>query len=344
MKQRDHQENGTVRSAEKLRPKWFSIGLVHRVRLCTFRACWRSRSTSTRQLETLSTPPLPMGTLSSRTFPIGGFVAPCPPMRPHVAPTGTGRARGWLCRRREEALVLQLVLGKTAGAEAGRGRGSCFTARGCGVRLNVCCLTESRGWGLDDRRASRRLLSKRALAKCGLPGGSKRRQSRMIAGRPTRRFGRSGGCAVCSGTWEVWTVETGGRPGTSDGALGPYAMSGLGGQHRVDHRIVDCVFRARSLRAFGIASVGVRGSSDGSLLTSLFFCYGHASQLGLGRLLVTFSQTLVPLSLRIVDHPITSLPRIGDRPWDLAEGLVQRQVVANGALKRVRSISDPDHD
>ena len=86
-------------------------------------------------------------------------------------------------------------------------------------------------------------------------------------------------------------------------------------------------------------SSGVLGSSGGSLLTSLFF--GHAGQLGLSGLLVTFSEALVPLSLRIVDHPVVSLPGIGDRPRDLTECLVQRQIVADRTLRCVQSVSNP---
>lgn len=121
---------------------------------------------------------------------------------------------------------------------------------------------------------------------------------------------------------EIWTIEARGGPSASDGALGSDAVDGLGCQHGIDHRIVDRVVGTGPLRALGIASVGVGGSSGGTLLTSLFF--GHAGQLGLGGLLVTFSEALVPLALRIVDHPVASLARIGDRPGNLTECLVQR--------------------
>lgn len=97
------------------------------------------------------------------------------------------------------------------------------------------------------------------------------------------------------------------------------------------------------MRTFGIAPVGVGRTSDGWLLTSRFFrSYGHASQLSLGRLLVTLSEALVPLSLGIINHPVASLARIGDGPWNLAERLVQRQIVADGTLKRVHSVNNSD--
>ena len=121
-------------------------------------------------------------------------------------------------------------------------------------------------------------------------------------------------------------------------------MSGLGGQHRVDHGIVDYGLGTRSLRAFGIASVGVGRPSAGSLLmvSLLLSDQGHAGQLGLGRFLVTLSETLIPLSLGVVDHPVASFARIGDRPWDLAKRLVQRQIVADGTLECARNVGDPD--
>lgn len=115
-------------------------------------------------------------TLSSlRTVPIGGFITLGPPVSPHATSTGTGRARGELRGRREEALGLRLVLCETASTEAGRRRNTCFTAGRCGVRLDVCCLTEGRSRRLDDGGASRRLLSERTLTERGLPGGSNRR-------------------------------------------------------------------------------------------------------------------------------------------------------------------------
>ena len=70
--------------------------------------------------------------------------------------------------------------------------------------------------------------------------------------------------------------------------------------------------------------------------------YSHAGQLGLGRLLVTLSETLVPFSLGIIDHPVTSLSGVSDWPWDLTECLVQRQIVTDGTLERVRIVSHLD--
>ena len=214
-----------------------------------------------------------------------------------------------------------LVLGEAASTETGRGRDTCFSAGRCGVRLNVRRLAKGRGRRLNDGGSSWRLLHERTLTKRGLAGGSDRGQSRITAVDSTRRLRGSGGCALNSGAWMIWTVETGGRPGASDGALGADAMSGLSSQHRIDHRIVDCVFGTRPLRAFGIASVGVGRSSNASLLTSLFLS-GYTGQLGFGRLLISLPETLVALSLGIIDHPVASLARIGDRPWDLAERLV----------------------
>ena len=237
---------------------------------------------------------------------------------------------------------LRLVLRETASTKAGRGRNTCFTAGRCCVRLDVCGLAEGRARRLNDGRTSRRLLNERALAERGLPRGSMGWQPRK-ASDSTRRLRGSRGRALNPGACEVRAVETGRGPSASDGALGPDAVSGLGGQHRVNHRIVDCGLGTRSLRAFGIAAVGVGGSSDGSLLMTLILdgC-SHAGQLGLGRFLVTFSEALVPLSLGIINHPVASLARIGDRPWDLAERLVQRQIVTYGSLKRVRNVSNPD--
>ena len=188
-----------------------------------------------------------VNTSSLWTISIGGFVTPSPPVRPHVTSTGTGRTRRELCGRREEALGLRLVLREAAGTEAGRGRNTCFTAGGCGMRLDVRRLTKSRGRRLNDGRTIRRLLDERTLTERGLSRGPERRQSRMIAPGSARRFGGSRGCVLGSAAWEVWAVETGRRPGASNGALGSNAMSGLGGQHRVDHRIVNYVLGTRSL-------------------------------------------------------------------------------------------------
>ena len=119
-------------------------------------------------------------------------------------------------------------------------------------------------------------------------------------------------------------------------------MYGLGGQCRIDHRIVDCILGTGSLRSFGIASVGIGRSSGSSLLRTGFFrSYGHTSQLGLGRFLVAFSEAFVALPLGIINHPVASLAGIGDGPWDLAECFVQGQVVANRTLKRIRDVSIP---
>ena len=68
----------------------------------------------------------------------------------------------------------------------------------------------------------------------------------------------------------------------------------------------------------------------------------YTGQLCLGRFLVAFSETLVPLPLGIINHPVASLAWIGDGPWDLTECLVQGQVVTNGTLERVRDVSYPD--